>query len=53
MDENPGINDFHNIECLVKDFPDPYDYIVGFVCLTQTDQRRSSNSAISNSHATK
>jgi hypothetical protein len=32
QDENHNEYEHHKIKNLVTEFPDPYDYIIGFVC---------------------
>ena len=40
-DENVSENDRHVIRQIVKNFPDPYDFIIGFTCTTASDNKRT------------
>ena len=37
MDENHSENDRNLIHYLIKDFPDPNDYLLGFACISSLD----------------
>ncbi len=36
-DENQNENDYRFVMQMIKEFPDPYDYIIGFHLATFTD----------------
>jgi hypothetical protein len=43
-DENQNENDMQVIKAMIKDFPDPFDYVIGFHVLSSQEPRRSSYS---------
>ena len=44
-DENVNENDRNMIIGLVEEFPDPYDFVIGFSCVSNLDTRRESSSS--------
>jgi hypothetical protein len=45
LDENLSENERRLLRAIIKYFPDPYDYIIGFHCQNLNDGKRSNGSS--------
>lgn len=40
IDENQSDNEREKVMYLIKNFPDPYDYVVGFHCVSPSSENK-------------